>query len=118
MNIYERFLYDEWDLETIFRSSNSSFWMLEQQYELDVSDACFRRAAAHALHHYRPSGKRRLHVRESTLEEKPFENLLVYELAGNILEVLGRRYHLAVSEAEIQYLASKLYYCCFTAGRP
>ncbi|WP_320912492.1 hypothetical protein, partial [Eisenbergiella porci] len=41
VNIYERFLYDEWDLENYFPFLKQLLLDVEQQYELDVSDACF-----------------------------------------------------------------------------
>ena len=117
VNIYERFLYDEWDLENYFPFLKQLLLDMEQQYELDVSDACFEELLL-MLSIITVRLERGACIRESTLEEKTFQNLLVYELAGNILEVLGRRYHLAVSEAEIQYLASKLYYCRFYSRAP
>ena len=117
VNVYERFLYEEWSLETYFPFLRQLLLEMEHQYNLDVSDACFEELLL-TLAIITVRMEKGFCIQESTLEEKTFQNLLVYELAENILKELEDRYRLSCSEAEVQYLASKLYYCRFYASAP
>lgn len=79
MNIYERFLYDEWDLENYFPFLKQLLLDVEQQYELDVSDACFEELLL-MLSIITVRLERGACIRESTLEEKPFRIFLFTSL--------------------------------------
>lgn len=117
VNIYERFLYEEWSLETYFSFLKQLLLDMEHRYDLDVSDACFEELLL-MLSLITVRLEKGFCIQESTLEEKTFQNLLVYELAEDILKELDSRYRLCCNEAEVQYLASKLYYCRFYARAP
>ena len=94
VNIYERFLYEEWSLETYFPFLRQLLLEMEHQYNLDVSDACFEELLL-TLALITVRMEKGFCIQESPLEEKTFQNLLVYELAENILKELEDRYRLS-----------------------
>lgn len=112
VNIYERFLYDEWNLEEYFPVIRELLLKTEQQYDLDVNDASFEellfilslivaRLRAQNL------------IEEDGCDEKIFRNLLVYDLAEHMLHKLSIRYGFSYNEAEVRFLAARFYYSRF-----
>ncbi len=112
VNIYERFLYDEWNLEDYFPVIRKLLLDTEQRYGLDANDASFEELLFMlSLIVHRLRGHQL--IEEYSPSEKPFENPFVYELAGHLLEQLANHYDFSYNDAETGFLASRIYYSRF-----
>lgn len=114
VNIYERFLYDEWNLEDYFPVVKDLLLKTEQQYDLDVSDASFEELLF-ILSLIVARLRTKNLIEADSYDEKAFQNLLVYDLAEHILHKLSLHYGFAYNEAEVRSLASRFYYTRFYA---
>lgn len=109
VNIYERFLYDEWNLEEYFPVVKELLLKTEQQYDLDVNDASFEELLF-VLSLIVARLRSQNLIEESDCDEKAFQNLLVYDLAEHVLHKLSLHYDFVYNEAEVHFLASRFYY--------
>lgn len=109
VNIYERFLYDEWNLEEYFPVIKDLLLKTEQQYDLDVNDASFEELLF-ALSLIVARLRTQNLIEEDGCDEKAFQNLLVYDLAEYVLHKLSLHYDFTYNEGEVRFLASRFYY--------
>ena len=118
VNVYERFLYEEWSLETYFPFLRQLLLEMEHQYNLDVSDACFEELLLTLAIITVRMEKGVLYPGKVPWKKKPSRTSLCMSWPKTSRKELEDRYRLSCSEAEVQYLASKLYYCRFYASAP
>lgn len=109
VNIYERFLYDEWNLEDYFPVIKELLLKTEQQYDLDVNDASFEELLFILSLIVARLRSQNL-IQENSCEERVFQNLLVYDLAEHVLHQLSLHYGFTYNDAEVRFLASRFYY--------
>lgn len=114
VNIYERFLYEEWNLKEYFPVIRELLLKTEQQYDLDVNDANFEELLfVLSLIVARLRSKHL--IEENGCDGKAFQNLLVYDLAEHVLHSLSLHYGFSYNDAEVHFLASRFYYNRFYA---
>lgn len=105
VNIYERFLYDEWNLESYFPEIRTLLLEAEETYDLEVTDTRFDE-----MIFVLSLTVGRLCQGEMIEETLPFNSLgnkEAGELSAHILRHLSILYHFTYNEAEICFLASQ-----------
>ena len=105
VNIYERFLYDEWNLESYFPEIRTLLLEAEETYDLEVTDTRFDE-----MIFVLSLTVGRLCQGEMIEETLPFNslgNMEAGELSAHILRHLSILYHFTYNEAEICFLASQ-----------
>lgn len=111
VNIYEKFLYNEWELEKNAALLKNILLDTEVLYGLEVSDTNFEEILLTLLIIVKRLGDGR--QIEASENQQTFQNMSVYELAGHILNRISSCFRVPMNEAEMEYLASRLYDCQF-----
>lgn len=111
INIYKKFLYDEWDLEQYELLLKKILLQTEEKYGLEVSDINFEEVLLSLqIMVKRLEQGRRI---QNYGENQTFQDKTVYQLSEYILKQVKEYYKTEIEPAEIEYLAGKLYYCRF-----
>lgn len=105
VNIYERFLYDEWNLESYFPEIRPLLLEAEESYDLEVTDTGFDEMifVLSLIVGRLCSGE----MIEETARPDSSANMAAGELSAHILRRLSILYRFTYNEAEICFLASQ-----------
>ena len=105
VNIYERFLYEEWNLESYFSEIRTLLLEAEESYDLEVTDTRFdEMILVLSLIVGRLCGGEMI---EEEAQPDSSENMAAGELSAHILRRLSILYRFTYNEAEICFLASQ-----------
>lgn len=112
VNIYERYLYDELQLNQYFPFLKEKLLALENLYGLEVSDGMFEELLLYlALSLARILAGRI--ITDTEMEQQTFQNMEVHKLAETLYQEICRSYRCTLTQDEVNVLAAKLYYCRF-----
>lgn len=115
VNVYERFLYEEWELAQYTPFIRTLLLETERQHGLDVSDASFEELLLMlSIITYRLVQTR--YIPEAASDVRTFQGLAVHTLAQGLLNRLSAEYGFRPACQETEFLASRLYYCRFYSG--
>lgn len=105
VNIYERFLYDEWNLENYFPEIRTLLLEAEETYDLEVTDTRFDEMifVLSLIVGRLCNGE----MIEETVRPDSSANMAAGELSAHILRRLSILYRFTYNEAEICFLASQ-----------
>jgi len=114
VNIYKKFLYDEWELESNAVLLKKILLSTEERYGLEVSDVNFDEILLTLQIIVKRLAEGRLAGNgEAQMQTAAFGNPEVYKAASDILQLISSSFPVVINEAEVEFLASRLHSCRF-----